>query len=406
MAESKEKKTWIKKRHQINCTLFYPPLLLYLKLKYHIRIDRFKEEGKRPYLVLYNHQTPMDQFFVGGAFRQPLYFVSTEDLHSNGWISRLIQFMAAPIPIAKDSLDIQAIKDCLQVAREGGSIAVAPEGNRTYSGKTGFIKPGIANLAKKLKLPIVLFRIEGGYGAQPRWSDVVRKGPMHAYVFEVIESEEIAALSKDDLYERIKQGLEVNEACVDYDYTHPKAAEYLERLIYICPHCGLSEFHSHRDLMECTKCGLQVRYLPSKELKAVRGELPFRFVNDWYVYQEAYVNRLVPEEHPEQPMYKDHAEVKKVLLRQKKIPFRKDALLRLYGDRITMDEDGAEPVILPFESITGMPVLGRNKLNIYIDKQVFQIKGGKPFNAVKYIHMYHRYLNIRKDHQNGEFLGL
>ena len=61
------------------------------------------------------------------------------------------------------------------------------------------MNPAIAGLARMLKLPIALFRIEGGYGVHPRWSDVVRRGRMHAYVSRVIEPEEFAGLSKAEL---------------------------------------------------------------------------------------------------------------------------------------------------------------------------------------------------------------
>ena len=56
----------------------------------------------------------------------------------------------APIPIKKQTMDITAVKNCILVAREGGTICIAPEGNRTYSGRTEYMRPSIASLAKKL----------------------------------------------------------------------------------------------------------------------------------------------------------------------------------------------------------------------------------------------------------------
>jgi len=38
--------------------------------------------------------------------------------------------------------------------------------------------------------------------------------------------------------------------------------------------------------------------------------------------------------------------------------------------------------------------------------KIYQIKGGKRFNALKYVHIYHRYKNIVKGDQDGKFLGL
>ena len=172
---AKKKAKWLKFRHRVVRNLAYPVLYPYARIRYGVEITKFKEQEKRPYLIVLNHQTPFDQFFVGMAFKGPIYYVATEDIFSLGWISNLIRYIVAPIPIRKQTTDVKAVMTCLRVAKEGGTIALAPEGNRTYSGKTEYMNPAIAPLAKKLGLPIAIFRIEGGYGAEPRWSDVIRK---------------------------------------------------------------------------------------------------------------------------------------------------------------------------------------------------------------------------------------
>ena len=107
-----------------------------MKKKTGVQADRFAEQGEGPYLVLYNHQTPYDQFFLMMSFRGPVYYVATEDLFSNGLPSYLLMWSVAPIPIIKHSSDRTAILLMFKVAQEGGTIVIAPEGNRTYSGKT------------------------------------------------------------------------------------------------------------------------------------------------------------------------------------------------------------------------------------------------------------------------------
>ena len=186
----KENKKWTKPRHRLAVKVVHFFFAPYVRLRYHIQITPFRQEGNRPYLILMNHQTGFDQFFVGMSFHQPVYYVATEDIFSLGWVSRLIRWLVEPIPIKKQTTDIQAVKNCIKVAREGGSICMAPEGNRTFHGKTVYMNPAVASLAKKLGLPIAFFRIEGGYGIQPRWSDVTRKGTMRSYVSRVMEPEE------------------------------------------------------------------------------------------------------------------------------------------------------------------------------------------------------------------------
>ena len=82
-----KKKRWIKPRHKVVRALLEIPISLLCKIRYGVKITKFREDKKRPYLILYNHQTAFDQFFVGAAFRDPIYYLATEDIFSNGWIS-------------------------------------------------------------------------------------------------------------------------------------------------------------------------------------------------------------------------------------------------------------------------------------------------------------------------------
>ena len=400
----KKNKRWSKPRHKIVHALLRLPVHLLCKIMYGIKITKYKSKDKRPYLVLYNHQTAFDQFFVGLAFNRTIYYMATEDIFSNGWVSSLIKYLVEPIPIKKQTTDIKAVLNCMRVSKEGCSIAIAPEGNRTYSGETVYMSPAISSLARKLGMPVMLFRIEGGYGIQPRWSDVRRKGKMRAYVSRVIEPEEYKDMTDKELFEIIKDGLYVNEAKIDGEYHSKHLAEYLERTIYTCPDCGLTTIETHGDLIECKKCGKRVRYLPTKELKGENCDFPHRFVLDWYNAQSKFINSLDPADYYEKPMYEDTASVKEVIPSVKKIPVYDNARIMLYGDRIEIIAD--EKLVFPFEEASAVTVLGRNKLNIYHDGKIYQLKGDERFCALKYVHIYHRYNNIRKGEENLEFLGL
>ena len=201
--KTQKRQKWVKLRHRIISSLASRVLRPYITLKYHVKIERFKEQNGRQYCIVMNHQTAFDQFFIGLAFKGPVYYVASEDLFSNGFISKLLRWAVAPIPIKKQVTDIKAVMNCMRVAKEGGNIGIFPEGNRTFSGETTYINPAIGGLAKKLGLPIAFFKIEGGYGVQPRWSDVRRKGKMSAYVSSVLEPEEYKSWTNEQLYQPI-----------------------------------------------------------------------------------------------------------------------------------------------------------------------------------------------------------
>ena len=374
--------------------------------KYHAKMERFKEQGDRQYLILFNHQTLYDQFFVGYVFKGPIYFLATEDIFSNGWISKAIKWMVAPIPIKKQTTDISAIRNCLKVVKEGGTLAIAPEGNRTYTGKTVYINPSIGGLAKKLGLPIALVRIEGGYGVSPRWSDNIRRGRMRVYVSEVIEPEEIAALDKEGLYQRIRAGLWQDEAVADASFKGNKRAEFIERVVYVCPRCkGLGTLESRGSMIYCTDCGLRAEYTEKKEIIGQNFELPFRFAAGWIEWQNDVVNGLDPSRYTDAPLFRDIVQMYEEIVYKKKVLLRKSASAALYGDRITVDEGGEDEMIFPFDETTAVTVLNNHTLNVYHGDRIWQMQGDERFNALKYVNFYFRYNNWRRGDDNGEFLG-
>lgn len=404
--EQKKRTPWIQPRHRVVCAMLRPFVGLYCRVKYGIRLEKFRGREGQAYLILLNHQTPFDQFFVGLSLPDPVYYLATEDIFSLGWVSSLIRWLVAPIPIRKQTTDISAVMTCLRVAREGGTIAMAPEGNRTYSGKTGYMNPAMAGLARKMKLPIALYRIEGGYGVQPRWADGTRRGKMRGYVARVIEPEEYAGMTNEALCAAIEAGLYVNEAVSDGSFRSSRRAEYLERAIYVCPYCGLSEFESHGAEVTCKKCGRTVTYGEDKTFTGRGFDFPFRFVNDWYEYQQDFINTLDVTQYTEEPLYRDEAKLSEVIVFQRKNHLKDHVKIALYGDRIVMDEGTAEERRFPFAELGAVTVLGRNKLNIYAGNEVFQLKGSKRFNALKYVNIYHRHKNISRGDENGKFLGL
>ena len=404
---SKGRTSWIKPHHKPVQNFLYAVFAPYVRRKYHITVTPYRDPQDRPLLILMNHQTGFDQFFPYMAFKRPLYFVASEDIFSCGWLSDIIRFLAAPIPIKKQTSDLRAVRTALQIAKEGGSIALAPEGNRTFDGKLCHINPAILGLIRLLKMPVACFRIEGGFGIHPRWSDVIRKGNMKAYVSRVIEPEEYRRASDEELMQMLLDGIGVDETQTEGQYHSHKLAEYVERAIYVCPDCGLSTFESHGDLIECKTCGRKVRYLPDKSLQAADGRvLAFHKLSDWYEYQNDYICRLDLTPYYDTPAYEDFGKLSEVILYQHKKVLAKNAHLKLYGNRIEVSSRDFT-VCWHFDDTDTITVLGKNKLNIYTGGKVYQIKPDKRFNALRYVNFFYHYKSISKGENDGkQFLGL
>ena len=404
--KKKKKGSWVKKRHRAVVWLLNLFLTPIVRIKYHVKIERFKEIKNRQFFVISNHQTGFDQFFTSIAcYPTHLYYFASEDLFSKGFVSRLIKFLVNPIPFMKSTSDVSAILNCKRIVKEGGSIGLFPEGNRTYDGKLGYVKPTVASLVKALKLPLAIFRIEGGYGIHPRWSDVTRKGKMRAYVSRVVEPEEYSKMTDDELFELIINEMNVDDTVIDGEFKHKKNAEFLERALYLCPECGLSRFESHKDTFTCKNCGLSVRHLPTKELEAIKGNLPFKTVSEWYQYQNNYISTLDLSKYFDSAAYLEKARFTEVVPNKKQNLIAKNASVALFGNKIVIKYKNNEQVF-DFNNVHAMTVLGKNKLDIYIGDKIYQLKGDKRFNAVKFVNFFYRFSSVYKEVKNGRALGL
>ena len=402
MKNQQKKNTWIKPRHRRWWNFANGLLRPIIDHKYNMEIVPF-EDNKGQYLILCNHQTPFDQFYLSRMFKGNIYFVCTEDLLSNNFVGGIIKHTIEPIPIQKGTMDLSTIKSCARVAKEGGSIIVYPEGNRTYSGKTGHIKSAVAKLAKFLKLPIALVRQEGGFGVEPRWSDTIRKGKAKIYVSKVLPYDEYKPLSDEQLYQLICTELYVDDSQNGGTFKGTRKAEYIERAMYVCPHCGLTTFVSNKNQFTCTKCGTTVNYGDNLVLTATKGTWPFENIGQWYDYQCDFINNLSLDMPLDTPLYIDKVSLSQVIVGKRKKPICKKATLAMYVDRIEV-VSGKRHLVFTYQDVTGMAVMGRNKLNFHCEG-IFQVKGNKRFNALKYMNIFYHYKNV-KEADNGTFLGI
>ena len=413
MTEDKKKNKsksgkWMKFRHRVVYALLFLPMAIAMHLMFNLKINRLKGRKGRQLLVIANHQTPFDQFFLELVLPGRLYFIASEDIFSKGWVSALLRYAVAPIPIQKSTSDFRAVRNCFKVAREGGSIAIFPEGNRTYSGRTETVKPSVVALMKALKLPIAVVKIEGGYGAMPRWSDRIRRNRITVGVSRIIEPEEYKGMSDGELFELVSRELYVDDSADHTPIRDKRGAEFLERALYVCPDCGITDLESRGDRITCKKCGKTVIYSPDRYLRGEGFEFPFKTVAEWYDYQNDFMNSLDISPYSEEPLFSDEAEFIEVVVYKEKRLLSEKAVISGFSDRLEVRGGGVD-MTFPYSEIKGATAVGRNKINFYHGDKVYQIKstkGDKRLCALKYMNLYYHAENIRKEEENAKFLGL
>lgn len=386
----KKQKHWVKKRHAAVFAFLRFAMAPFLWLRYHYRAEKAPIR-KGPCIVLSNHQATMDPFFISKAFPFQLYFYASDDLF-NLKVSPLIRYLAAPIPKSKSVADLKAVMISLRVLREGGAIGITPEGNRTLSGRLWEMGDSVAKLVKTAKVPLVLFNLCGGYGTDPRWGVKIRRGTKFVgRVRRILTPEEYAGMSDEELFGIIKNELDVDDTLSGERYKSRRRAEYIERALYMCPVCGsIGTIHSHGTGFCCTSCKTEAEY--TEDLKISPPVGGYSRIYEWYEWErQEIVRRILGGEKISDGDILFRESVKL----QKKI--------KLPGNTVTLDKDslmisgGGAETRYPLAEIDAITAVGKKKFNFYYKGKILQVKGGKRFCAIKYVHAFDGIHAARKE---------
>ena len=385
-----KKKKWCKVRHKFWFTIMRPIFSFLFWKKYGYKAENYKLDRKQNYLIICNHSCSLDPFMLGKSFFRPIYFVASDDLLKNGFISKIMKHTVAPIPIRKGTMDISSIRNCISIAKEGGTIGIFPEGNRTYSGDISYLGINLVKFIRKLDLPLIIYHIDGGYGLDPRWGKKSRRGKgSRGYVQRLLSKEELCSLKDEELLKIINTNLS-QEISPSLRFKSKEKAEYLERVLFVCPKChALETLVSEKNAIKCKCCSLEATYEEDLSFSSNDPSFKFKKVSQWMNYQKEYLKDLAIEEN-------------KVLLGDEKVTLiscleGKEKEVELVG-KLQMNSKsfiikGEKELQFFFKDIKQVENQGKHKLLFYIGKDYYEFKGGERFSSYKYYLMFNRINN-------------
>jgi 1-acyl-sn-glycerol-3-phosphate acyltransferase len=111
-------------------------------------------------------------------------------------LGRLISSVGG-FPIQREGMGSAGLKETLKRLRRGGIVILFPEGTRSVDGRVGPLKPGIAVLAARAKVPVVPAGVAGTFEAWPRHRVLPRTHPIRIVFGPAIRPEELAGLSSE-----------------------------------------------------------------------------------------------------------------------------------------------------------------------------------------------------------------
>ena len=154
-------------------------------------------------LLVSNHVSFLDVFVLGIPLHRPLNYVARSTLFLPG-LGALIRSVGG-FPIQRDGMGASGLKETLRRLKRGGIVILFPEGTRSADNRLGELKPGIASLAAKAKVPVIPAAVAGTFEAWPKSQLIPLPHALRIVYGPAIEPSELKGLSTDQITALIRE---------------------------------------------------------------------------------------------------------------------------------------------------------------------------------------------------------
>lgn len=130
-----------------------------------------------PYLLLSNHQSVLDPFFIQTWIPYPIHPMAKSTQFAGPVFGPVMKRMYT-FPVRRFQVDAHAVRTTLRYLEAGHAVHIYVEGERSWDGAMRPPRPGTVRLALKAGVPIVPCAVDGAYDVWPRWDRRPRRGPV------------------------------------------------------------------------------------------------------------------------------------------------------------------------------------------------------------------------------------
>ena len=373
----------------------------------HYRCPKYSPRSK-PSLILTNHNTNWDFFYFGAPFRGHMYFVASEHIFRLGFVSRLIRFLADPIARKKGASSQETIDEIKRRLAKGQNVCMMAEGNRSFTGETGFISPMTARLAKECGAGLITFRLHGGYFVNPRWSKETRKGKVWGELGGQYSPEELSAMTEEEVAALIERDLFVDafadQRKMHYTYKAKAPAETLETALFACPDCkAFARLRSHGNRLTCDACGGEHVLTDEGFFARPDGSAPaFETIAEWSEWQKGHLQKRVHEMQASKDVSPIRSDEGAKLYRVHPLEGKSliaEGTVRLYTDRLEVGGDEDRPgkpvselqkdlLTIGLDSMKSMAVILVNTILFTAGEEYYELRLSPRASALQYLIAY------------------
>ena len=264
-----------------------------------IGLERLKR--REPCLYLMNHSSFIDLEIAASAlYPRPLNIVSTWDAFiGKGWLMRNL----GCVPTVKFAYDVGLVRDIFYAVREKKcSVLIYPEAGYSLDGTATVLPDNFAQFVKKLGISVAMIRTYGAFTRDPLYNNLQkRRVRVSADVELLYTADEVLEKSEAEIASRIHNAFSFDNFRWQADngirVDEPFRADYLNRVLYKCPHCmEEGRMEGKGEHLTCHACGAKSRLDEYGRLEGVESETRFSFVPDWFAWQRECVRKEILEE--------------------------------------------------------------------------------------------------------------
>ncbi|NLI61637.1 MAG: 1-acyl-sn-glycerol-3-phosphate acyltransferase [Clostridiales bacterium] len=123
-------------------------------------LENFPKSGK--VIVYSNHISLLDPIIIGCLLPRKIYFMAKAELFKNPFFNFVLKKLGA-FPVKRGTADLSAVKNSLQVLKDGNVFGIFPEGTRGRQGRVQHFSHGLAAIAHRSKAQIIPIGVIGEY---------------------------------------------------------------------------------------------------------------------------------------------------------------------------------------------------------------------------------------------------
>lgn len=185
-------------------------------------LERASGDAARFYVG--NHESALDIPVLLVALRGQVRFLAKESLFRIpiiGWAMKRSEFI--PVDRSSARRAKETIEAMIDRFRERPiSLVIFPEGTRSTNGALLPFRKGSMKICSRAALPVVPFAIEGSGRVAPANRFYVKPGVITLRFAETIPAAEVAAMSAEELHDRVRAAVERHLKGVESDHASGK----------------------------------------------------------------------------------------------------------------------------------------------------------------------------------------